>query len=235
MFFGTVPEAIRHFTEIGHTPPPGQVPTDFFLQASSSHLANSLLMCQDVDCCSAVRSVNRWAGQLNQLIAQSTTEGRGGGIFVCLESGKKKAIGKRENTCFCFSYVGKEGDRVPGRGDGIVLTSFMAAVGRHLNVLEPGKKTLFADVRPPCTHSADGILDGSPAHVRAYVVVFGRGCIYTTFIFLTPTFHQPYPSKTNVTGDGRFVLPNDSRRDQLHASLRHLRHLHQHCSGKTFG
>ena len=61
LFFGTVPEAIRHFTEIGHTPPPGQVPTDFFLQASRSRL--SLSRCVGGITVVAVRSVNRWAGQ----------------------------------------------------------------------------------------------------------------------------------------------------------------------------
>eukprot|EP00752_Nemacystus_decipiens_P016241 g14521.t1 len=34
VFFGTLPEAIQHFTDIGHPPPPGQVPTDFFMEAS---------------------------------------------------------------------------------------------------------------------------------------------------------------------------------------------------------
>ncbi|CAN0102424.1 unnamed protein product [Pylaiella littoralis] len=33
IFFGTLPEAIQHFTDIGHPPPSGQVPTDFFMQA----------------------------------------------------------------------------------------------------------------------------------------------------------------------------------------------------------
>ncbi|CAM9511546.1 unnamed protein product, partial [Ectocarpus sp. 12 AP-2014] len=35
IFFGTLPEAIQHFTDIGHPPPAGQVPTDFFMQAST--------------------------------------------------------------------------------------------------------------------------------------------------------------------------------------------------------
>lgn len=35
MFFGTLDEAVQHFIDIGHAPPPGQVPTDFFMQASS--------------------------------------------------------------------------------------------------------------------------------------------------------------------------------------------------------
>ena len=73
---------------------------------------------------------------------------------------------------------------------------------------------------PPCSHFADEILDGA---ARAYSR-FGRR--YNVDI-LPPT------DPPNNAGDGRFVLPNDSRRDQLHASLRHLRHLHQHGSRKT--
>ncbi|CAM9559455.1 unnamed protein product [Discosporangium mesarthrocarpum] len=36
VFFGSMPEAVTHFSAIGHPPPPGQVPTDFFMQVADS-------------------------------------------------------------------------------------------------------------------------------------------------------------------------------------------------------
>ncbi|CAN0256903.1 unnamed protein product, partial [Ectocarpus fasciculatus] len=39
IFFGTLPEAIQHFTDIGHPPPAGQVPTDFFMQVTEGSFA----------------------------------------------------------------------------------------------------------------------------------------------------------------------------------------------------
>lgn len=35
LFFGTMEEAVNHFTDMGHPPPPTQIPTDFFLQVNN--------------------------------------------------------------------------------------------------------------------------------------------------------------------------------------------------------